>query len=320
MLVNSHGALFIRGGSGKETEPGLWRDRVYQLPEKTLTWNKDICQSNATIPLFLSSTSVYLLFPLITTNPKIFETAIKALSLRDGQIRYKRKISDLSFWPRTSNSSSVPKLFKLLCLQDRDFIIDLSGNQSLSIIDGETGNVLQRIDRNGLGGYNAMPVPKAAAREFILWSAPLFIEEGNGEFARRIAQQTFTQQPGGTFVRTDVRTITYRRGAIFTVHPFGDYGFCIGVRGLSVLKIVPDDEGGRRRPLTEPQMGQQFCVSEAKVVSTRQPSGKMGKCQFSMNLFEENRPVVLLDQGRIVFDEITANNRTLHIVEFWSGR
>jgi hypothetical protein len=298
------------------------RDQTYLLPQETLIWRKD-AQSNETKPLFLSSLRVYLLFPLTTNNPGISETAIQALSLEDGQILYERKISDLPFWPHTDDFNSATKLFKLLSLHNRDFIVDLSGNKSFSIIDGDTGNVLQRIDHNGLGGCNVIPVPNAAAREFILWSAPLPIEEysnsGNSAFARRSTHQTLTQQSDGTFIRTDVRTVTYRRGAIFTVHPFGDYGFCLGIEGLRVLKIVPDKKGRRQQPPIELQMGQHFRVSEAKLVSTPRPGGKMGKCEVDVRWWEANRPITLLDQGRIMFDDTTANDRTLNIVEFGPG-
>ncbi|KAI9782563.1 MAG: hypothetical protein M1839_004807 [Geoglossum umbratile] len=327
VLVNSEGVLLVRcrfeSGSTRDPRLELWKDQAYLLPQQTLIWQKDTTQSSRTIPLFLSSTRAYFLSSISTTNPGICESAIQALSLADGQTLYNRRIPDLPFWAYTEGFIAAPNQFKLLCLHNHDFIVEFCGSDSFSIIDGDTGAVLQKICHGGVSSCNVIPVPNAASREFALWGTSLLIEEyshgGNSSSSRRSIQQIFTQQPDGTFARTNARTAIYDRGASFTVHPFGDYGFCLGIGGLSVLRIVPDKEDRTQKPPTESWMGQQFRVAEAMLVSTPRDGGQMRKCEVGVRWWEKNRPVMPLDQGRIMFDDRAGKDRTLHIVEFGPG-
>jgi hypothetical protein len=205
-------------------------------------------------------------------------------------------------------------VYKLLRLGGRDFIVSLNEKyEFFSIISGETGTVLQQIKHNGLRGCSVIPTPDVATREFILWSPPSVQEissNGYGEFERRVTRHTFAEQPNGAFVCTNVRTVLYHRGANFVVHPYGDYGFSLSIEGLRILKVVPDKTGRGQNSSTNPESGQQYLVESTKLVPAK---------EVRVRWWEANRPVTILSQTRIMFDDTAADDRTVHLFEFGPG-
>ncbi|KAH0533855.1 hypothetical protein FGG08_007519 [Glutinoglossum americanum] len=303
VLVNDSGVLFVRGVL--EGRLGrMWRDQAYQLTSETLLWRKDTLIPKRTKPLFLSPKRAYFLYYQVDAIPRTVGLRLQAVSLARGDVLYELEISPI---PLQDFSRSM---YKFLHLRGRDYIIDLSWKHGFSIIDGKTGTVLQQVKHKDVCGYNVMAVPNTASREFILWSPPLCVKEltseGLNSLARRVTVEKFTLGIDGKFACTRVRTV-HASGANFVVHPYEDYGFSLGIQGLNVLKIIPDTTDTTQDPPVEGWMGQRYRVSESKLVEA---------LWIGVRWWEPNRPVVILNEGRVMFDDTEGDDRTLHIMEF----
>jgi hypothetical protein len=231
---------------------------------------------------------------------------LRAICISTGETLYEREISHIT------PNDYYRDAYKLVSLQGRDFIIDLSpkAEDFFAIIDGVTGKVVQRIKHKGLCGYNAMAIPNTSGKEFVLWSPAGIVQDipnrGRSAPARRVIQQTYAMTPNGTFVLTNVRGILHGYGANFVVHPYVDYGFSVDTHGLWVLKIVPDTKNNTQDPPTDVRM-RKYRVDSLKSVVAK---------DVKMRWWESNRGVVMFDQARVVFDDRAGEGRTVHFFDF----
>ncbi|KAH0548370.1 hypothetical protein GP486_007965, partial [Trichoglossum hirsutum] len=286
------------------------RDQAYLLSQEKLLWRKDTSDPKTTKPLFLGLTSAYFLDTRTNSSTGRIEVFLCAHCIHRGHILYESLISS------KPPQDFCPDVYKLLRLCGRDFIIDLSPkDQFFSVIRGETGKVLQRIKHNGICHCNVLPMPDVATREFILWSPSSVLDipsNGYGEYgyARRVVQHTFTEQPNGEFACTNVRTVLYHRGANFVIHPYGDYGFSFGIEGLRILKVILDKSSREQGSPADLELGQQYLVGSTKLVPAKEVKARW---------WEANRPVTILGQTRVMFDDTAADDRTVHLFEFGPG-
>ncbi|KAI9783683.1 MAG: hypothetical protein M1839_003531 [Geoglossum umbratile] len=224
---------------------------VFSLRDDKVMWDNTLNRTKYPMtPIQIGSSLVYCIATIRTkaqTNAgsSLLDsaTALAACELKRGKVVYTNHYLD------DSPTSMEKKDFKLLYLMGKEYIIHIGSHkhrytthsgeqkQEFTIIEGATGNVIQRVRYDGCHGNSVFAKPSTAT--FALWTPPHNI--GFFAFPTYGVIHIYTRKADGTFSRDTSIAVRNPTFPNYTVHPFTLRGFRVHPAAeVHTLTLVDD--------------------------------------------------------------------------------
>lgn len=294
----------------------VWRQHYADIPkERHLRLTPLIIGKDRVYSAWKTSSHGYDLVALkLQTGERIYRTPLIAkISMHDdGRLEgYRRVALDLI---RLDTGDELIIQFN----SDRLVSWSVERSGSFSIINGADGQVIQRVDYDGLG---CPRIAKSTSTSFTLASEG---SQAPDRCSDVVILQTFSRQPDGSFLRTAVRVVTVAAWTVYAgtvvIHPLTLQAFSIvaGNHAPKALTLVPnrDPDDCRKMQKWWPHVtvDEYYRVAAARPLTL--PPRKRRRRQFNGITRWNYACLFLPDERRVVFDHTGSKDDALYLFDF----
>lgn len=292
-------------------------DVVYSLNERNVIWQMaHVTEAPQFTPLLIGKQRVY--FASKTSNNGY---DLVAFELHTGRMLYRTlvvpKIADSDHARLAINMRNVLQLIEhcgdeviIQLNSDRLFSYGFVDPDYIAIIDGMNGRTIQKIAWAGFG--RAPMIAKSNSTAIAIASSV-----SNSDV---VTIQIFSQQADKSFIRTSVRMVQVPTGTAYTgsivVHPFTLQAFTVraGDSAPKALTLSPSQPNERQiLPCLEADEYYRVTASRPLTLPRR---GRHGRRKFNVKAQWNHASMVLVNEGRLVFDHTGSRDDAVYLFDF----